>query len=273
MKTKDNFLGNLPIELTHALFRVAGSLRSEDLKKRIETWGIAFIESTALSNSQSMASDIRILEQLVILGETVGEIPYHSSKVLYSQFEKIKSAIRQYEAEIAANSAIDNLFTASETDSSSTVELGQSNREADVLTPFQRPTLTEDGDKNNELDNGSPITLSEFNSQVNSLGFVKHDNDHKNKLSKKTEAIIDAMPRKYDSSTITERQQLIVQTVRQLGNTAMKDLIAEFPSVSERTIRYDLQKLCEEFILERIGNGGPASFYHLREQTSEPISA
>ncbi|MBI4093292.1 MAG: DeoR family transcriptional regulator [Candidatus Kerfeldbacteria bacterium] len=44
----------------------------------------------------------------------------------------------------------------------------------------------------------------------------------------------------------------------------MKDLIAEFPDVSERTIRYDLQRLLQHGSVERVGNGGPASYYVIK---------
>lgn len=59
------------------------------------------------------------------------------------------------------------------------------------------------------------------------------------------------------------RQSEIINRIK-LGNgngCRLKDLIAEFPDVSERTLRYDLQKLCEMGVIERIGNGGPASYY------------
>ncbi len=59
----------------------------------------------------------------------------------------------------------------------------------------------------------------------------------------------------------TIRQSAIIEKIRQSSNTAMKDLIAVFPEVSERTLRYDLQKLCNQGVIERIGNGGPSSYY------------
>lgn len=59
----------------------------------------------------------------------------------------------------------------------------------------------------------------------------------------------------------TIRQSAIIEKIRQSSNTAMKDLIAAFPEVSERTLRYDLQKLCNQGVIERIGNGGPSSYY------------
>lgn len=63
------------------------------------------------------------------------------------------------------------------------------------------------------------------------------------------------------------RQSAIINKIKQ-GNGSgcrLKDLVAEFPDVSERTLRYDLQRLCERGAVQRIGNGGPSSFYQFRE--------
>jgi hypothetical protein len=62
-----------------------------------------------------------------------------------------------------------------------------------------------------------------------------------------------------------DRLNLVAERVAELGHAAMRDIIAAFPGVSERTIRYDLQKLCEQGIIERIGSGGPASYYRTKE--------
>ena len=60
------------------------------------------------------------------------------------------------------------------------------------------------------------------------------------------------------------RIELISDLIRQSGNTAMKSIVAAFPDVSERTLRYDLQRLCEEGQIERVGAGGPSTFYRAR---------
>lgn len=57
------------------------------------------------------------------------------------------------------------------------------------------------------------------------------------------------------------RQSAIIERIRQRGNCRLKDLLIDFPEVSERTLRYDLQGLCAKGAIERIGNGGPASYY------------
>lgn len=61
------------------------------------------------------------------------------------------------------------------------------------------------------------------------------------------------------------RQSAILDRIRQLGKVAIKDIIAEFPDVSERTLRYDLQKLTNQGTIERTGNSGPATYYTIRQ--------
>lgn len=60
------------------------------------------------------------------------------------------------------------------------------------------------------------------------------------------------------------RQAAIVNRIKSGNGCRLKDLLAEFPDVSERTIRYDLQRLCERGEIERVGNGGPASYYTIK---------
>lgn len=61
----------------------------------------------------------------------------------------------------------------------------------------------------------------------------------------------------------TIRQSAILDKIRQSEGQQiqLKDIIAAFPEVSERTMRYDLQKLCSQGLLVRIGSGGPGSYY------------
>jgi len=44
----------------------------------------------------------------------------------------------------------------------------------------------------------------------------------------------------------------------------LKDIVSLFPEVSERTLRYDLQRLCADGKIERVGQGGPATHYKAR---------
>lgn len=61
------------------------------------------------------------------------------------------------------------------------------------------------------------------------------------------------------------RQTAILERIRQSGNCRLKDLQEVLPGTSERTIRYDLQSLVEQNLVERIGNGGPSVYYRVRQ--------
>lgn len=59
------------------------------------------------------------------------------------------------------------------------------------------------------------------------------------------------------------RQEVILNRIRQSGNCRLKDIQDVLPNISERTIRYDLQTLLEQGLVERIGNAGPSVFYRV----------
>ncbi|MGC9968193.1 MAG: DeoR family transcriptional regulator [Minisyncoccia bacterium] len=63
----------------------------------------------------------------------------------------------------------------------------------------------------------------------------------------------------------TARQAAILEKIRQSGNCRIKDIQELFPDCSERTIRYDLQALLEQSLVERIGGGGPSVFYRVKQ--------
>jgi hypothetical protein len=67
-----------------------------------------------------------------------------------------------------------------------------------------------------------------------------------------------------------KRQELIVSLIKRKGDCHLKDITSAMPSISERTIRYDLQKLIEIGRVERIGGGGPFSYFRVKEPVSFP---
>jgi len=61
------------------------------------------------------------------------------------------------------------------------------------------------------------------------------------------------------------RQIAILDRIRQSGNCKLKEIQDILPDCSERTIRYDLEELIERNLVERIGSGGPAVSYRVRQ--------
>ena len=70
------------------------------------------------------------------------------------------------------------------------------------------------------------------------------------------------------------RQSAILQKMRQSGDGGyqLKDLLSEFPDFSERTLRYDLQKLLSHGLIDRIGSGGPGTSYVMKNNSNDLAS-
>ena len=62
------------------------------------------------------------------------------------------------------------------------------------------------------------------------------------------------------------RQSDIFEKIKSFAEkpVQLKDIASLFPDVSNRTLRYDLQRLCADGKIERIGQGGPATYYKAR---------
>ena len=55
--------------------------------------------------------------------------------------------------------------------------------------------------------------------------------------------------------------QGVFKKVKELGKTTTKELSSFFPGISERTVRFYLQGLCEQGLVSRVGTTGPGSYY------------
>lgn len=67
------------------------------------------------------------------------------------------------------------------------------------------------------------------------------------------------------------RQEEILQIIKQKGTCRFRDIQENLPDVSERTIRYDLGKMTEDGVIERVGAGGPDTFYRVREKVMQSV--
>lgn len=78
---------------------------------------------------------------------------------------------------------------------------------------------------------------------------------------------------KEDSSEVYSqiRQTKILDKIRQSGNARLRDIQEVLPDTSERTLRYDIQRLVINGLVERIGNGGPSTFYKIRPSLKDEV--
>lgn len=72
-----------------------------------------------------------------------------------------------------------------------------------------------------------------------------------------------------DRQSAKDRQSAILSFVSKHGNCRMKDLLENFPATSERTLRYDLQGLVEQGVIQRVGEGGPGTYYQVKSMQQD----
>lgn len=87
-----------------------------------------------------------------------------------------------------------------------------------------------------------------------------------NVIAKPTATITRAVARPASSASAIQGswQHVILQKVKELGQTTTKELTASFPEISERTIRFYLQKLVDNGSIDRVGSTGPGAAYRAK---------
>jgi len=231
-----DFIKQRSFELSYALFQLARVAKHKDLRARVEANAIYLLESAENSDSISTGKAIAVLRKLVILGEGIGEISYEHSRTINKQFFSLQSAIADY---VASKHSEEKTELA--VDINKIFEKGFGN---ELPSAAERPSKKIEARVNNVLANGS------------GNGNIKTENPSSEQGNN-------------HSGGFAARQSAIFEKVGNLsmsGNVCrLKDLVASFSDVSERTLRYDLQKMCDQGLLERVGNGGPFSFYRHKD--------
>ena len=222
-----DFIRQRSFELSYALFQLGRLVKQKDLRGRIEANAVYLLESAEGGDAVSLGKAIAVLKKLIILGEGIGEIGYDHSKVINKQFSHLNTAIAEY-------------------------------------TAMRQKSDEKDADVNLDSIFREGIRLPSESSYFDKSS----ENVSRNQLSIEDGRSINKANGNTASQSSLARQTAIIETIRQCGNEfgcRLKDVIAAFPHMSERTLRYDLQRVCEQGMVERVGNGGPFSYYRIKQ--------
>jgi hypothetical protein len=86
-------------------------------------------------------------------------------------------------------------------------------------------------------------------------------------LANKSAPIVSTVGNTKASSAISAvyRQSVIIEQLSRKTYSTLRDIAEILPGVSERTLRYDIQRMVDKKIVERVGGGGPHSFLRLKK--------
>ncbi|MEK9180040.1 MAG: hypothetical protein AAB897_01340 [Patescibacteria group bacterium] len=220
-------------EICYALMRVASSMKKQSFAEHLEGQALLLLESVAAGEYQRADAAIAATEYLLRIGTDVGFVHEENARVVIKELTGLKSAIAEFgNAAKVQEVNLENIFT----EITSTLSFPpRSGNPVENLDSRVRP-------ENDSHSNGS---------QHNGDGYGSLENGNGHSVAK---AAI--------------RQSAILERIRQWSNLPdrqvgcrLKEIQDILPAVSERTLRYDVQNLIEQGLVERIGNGGPATSY------------
>ncbi|OGY67342.1 MAG: hypothetical protein A3I24_01820 [Candidatus Harrisonbacteria bacterium RIFCSPLOWO2_02_FULL_41_13b] len=225
------FIDQKSQQISLALIRISVQVRRQDLRSRLERMAFQLLEDVAGDQFEFALNDIEIIKSLSELGKDIYQIEPINAKIIAKELGILESAIRQNFGINSGNVDIGDIFSKS----LAIPEPYSGNQKADAASSILEPIL-------NTADSAADFGQNNHSQSSNSHS----SNGNGNGIN----------------STI--RQSAIIDIIRQSKKIGLKDVLAAFPDVSERTLRYDLQKLCIQGVLDRIGNGGPATYYTLK---------
>jgi len=228
-QTSAEFIKNRSFEIAWAVFRCANIIKQPKLKIELENASVDIVANLGI------VDNLEKLEQLIRLAEVVEEISKINAFILFREIDNLKEAIRQWNSAIRQereekekSSAIDKIFE------KTPVPLFEKDNSSAKLTTSSSAIVRQSENSSAKLTTSS--SAKEFGNELanGNSSAISIEEDRQNRLFKK---------------------------VQELGKTTTKELMASFPDISERTIRFYLLRLCDQGLVSRIGSTGPGSYY------------
>lgn len=245
--TSDNqelrqFLPKKAFEINYAVFRIAAVMKNENFSRLLENQALKLLEAALAEDKTMLCQAVSALDYFIRLGGEVGAINQNHVEIIINEAKNLNSAIAGlFEAKILSDADIKSLFS----------EFPDANKKQDTV------------DKEIKMDKW--------------IKGIKVDEDSKGMVFVKKADIgvegahlaADAAKDPANDNPAIMRQTAIMERIRQTSICRLKDLQEALSGTSERTIRYDIQELIEAGLVERIGSGGPATFYRAKSEVVE----
>ena len=256
----DEFAKQKALEIAQAVFRVCALVKREKLRIELENAAVdltarVFAPDASKGEYLAYIEIIRGLERLTALAETAGEIKPINARVLFRECGNLVSACGDIVARRAATDGED-------------VDLEEFFAQTEKNGKFGNEKLSENPAMGQSGNNGANGWLMPSESRFNgkSAGLVDEEIRQSGNSIDLPDRRVIRQTEENGNIVGLVKKTLILNKVRDSGGCRIKDLTAAFPEVNERTLRYNLQKLCEAGALVKIG-GGPAVRYLAKNES------
>jgi predicted HTH transcriptional regulator len=230
-------------EVAFALIKIAAYIRRKELRQEIEQLAYQIIETVSFENTIAANLTIAALRNFLLLAKNLYELEINNYRILERELNNLQAQLVHLTPKADVN--LETLFTNSVVVKSKEQKKTPALLDEIVVSDSEIPSIREDGGQDgnlNDIDNEA-----ESGNEFPARESARRHQDFAGQTGEAREEKILAMI----SAAVGHRLQL-------------RDFLAAFPNISERTIRYDLKRLADSGKIERQGSGGPSNFYALR---------
>lgn len=289
------FIKNKSFEISWAVFRCASLVKQEILKKELEDSSVDLVSKYGnfaiyKDNLEKLKifAEIEKLNSLIKLAEAIGEIKIINARVLYREIndfsEAVKKEIMRFEAELKEKEnrdvSIEEIFSENNEFNKQTSETkeAQINKKEEKIQSKESLAIKgnssaavpqkvrqNDFKSTNTPDVKFPKPAMSFSSVAEFAVATKQKLNQKNNSAVVVNQSNSAIAELEEDSIQDSWQNLIYRKIKEIGKTSTKEISLFFPEISERTVRFYLQKLSDSGFIEKIGTTGPGSYYMFRK--------
>ena len=235
-------------EINYAIFRISQKTKNPKFSHYLEGYSLDLLGTILVKDYVAARDAITGLTYFLRLGGEAGLISHNNIQTVSHEVQILDSAIAEY----------------SEDHFLPEVDLRGIFSPGDFIDKKVKKTVKSVGERGI----GSVITETDYG-LVRSEESIDQDYKKGDHLTNEVEASVSADSVEVSGrNSATMRQSAILDKIRQSGYCRLKDIQDILPDSSERTLRYDLQKLIDQDSIERIGSGGPASFYRVKREAN-----
>ncbi len=255
---KERFILTKSYEIAYALFRVAATLQEKDFAERLRATGAGLLEAASVQDHDTGRRALQVIEALVKFAGDLGLMTSGNADLTLREIYLLDAAIvERAQIEKAGSPDLSEVF--SPIPAENTPFASVFSREGQADGAYAENLANREDAARDENPANDPAE-EDFYNPANGRGYVdKKSNSAKNHGAQE----MNSEGPSFLKADI--RQSVIMDRIRQSGNCRVRDLQEVLPDCSERTIRYDLQSLMERNLIERVGAGGPAVSYRIRQ--------
>jgi DNA-binding transcriptional ArsR family regulator len=256
-------------EIAYALFRIAEIVKNRNIAEYLEGGAMRHLKSVILMDFNSAVESSRELEFYLRIGQDLNFIHPENAQAVIAELR----GLNEHLAELQGRTKLPNVLRLGfsgkepvppvkgrETLQDIKLSLDSINKQIEILS--ENDQLAEDDEVMVET---AQKPASEAEVPEKKFGL---------KIERQSSVVgaeeIPAEDYKLNIFNGETRQMAIYEAIRQFGKESgngcrMRDLQESFSGVSERTIRYDLEKLMEMGLIERAGQSGPGTYYRVKK--------